>query len=280
MPLYMDIHNLQGVSAEELAKAHEADLATQKKYGVEYRKYWFNESCGKAFCLFEAPSAEIAAKVHCEAHGQMAEKIIEIQPELAEGFLGGGEVNAAGAVLVPGGGQDARDSAIRTVLFTDIVDSTLLTQNYGDEVAMAFLRVHDMIVRNALVGFNGREVKHTGDGIMASFISSAAAVRCAARIQRDLAVRRQERSDHPIKVRIGGAAGEPVEHENDIFGATVQLASRLCSHAEPDQILVSSVVADLCMGKGLSFRSLGEVSLKGFEQPVRIHAVEFAGEMT
>ena len=65
-----------------------------------------------------------------------------------------------------------------------------------------------------------------------------------------------------------------MEHENDIFGATVQLASRLCSHAEPDQILVSSVVADLCMGKGLTFRSLGEVSLKGFEHPVRVHAVE------
>jgi hypothetical protein len=67
---------------------------------------------------------------------------------------------------------------------------------------------------------------------------------------------------------------EPVEHENDIFGSTVQLAARLCFHAEPDQIRVSNVVAELCMGKGLTFRPLGEVSLKGFGQPVRIHAVE------
>ena len=180
----MDIHNLQGATPEDLAKAHAADLETQQKYGVEYRKYWFDPRCGKAFCLFEAPSAEAAAQVHCEAHGQVAEKIIEIEPDLAEGFLGGGEVNAAGAVLVPGAGADARDSGIRTVLFTDIVDSTLLTQLLGDEMAMEFLHIHDTVVREALAACSGREVKHTGDGIMASFVSSAAAVRCAARIQR------------------------------------------------------------------------------------------------
>jgi len=277
MPLYMDIHNLRGATPEDLAKAHAADLETQQKYGVEYRKYWFDPKCGKAFCLFEAPSPEAATQVHCEAHGQVAEKIIEIEPDLAEGFLGGGEVNAAGAVLVPGGGADARDSGIRTVLFTDMVNSTQLTQNLGDEIAMEFLQIHDSVVRDALAACSGREVKHTGDGIMASFVSSAAAVRCAARIQRNLAERRQDKTGHQLKVRIGGAAGEPIEHHNDIFGTTVQLAARLCSHAEPDQILVSSVVAELCMGKGLTFRALGEVPLKGFEHPVRIHAVELDG---
>jgi class 3 adenylate cyclase len=279
MPLYIDIHELHGVTPEDLAKAHAADLATQGKYGVDYLKYWVNESCGKVFCLVEAPSAEAATQVHREAHGQVADKIIEIQPpEIAEGFLGGGQVNSSGAVLVPGGAADARDPGIRTVLFTDIVGSTTLTQSLGDEMAMEFLHVHDKIVRDALAACCGREVKHTGDGIMASFISAAAAVRCAAQIQRELARREQERKEHPIKVRIGGAAGEPVEHNNDIFGSTVQLAARLCAQAEPAQILVSNVVAELCVGKGLTFRALGEVSLKGFERPVRVHAVEWPGE--
>src|SRR5207302_9626756 len=112
-----------------------------------------------------------------------------------------------------------------------------------------------------------------GDGIMASFISAAAAVRCAAQIQRELAQRAREQNNHPIKVRIGGAAGEPVERNSDIFGSTVQLAARLCSHAQPEQIVVSSVVADLCIGKGLVFRSLGEVPLKGFDRPTYPHAV-------
>ena len=275
MPTYMDIHELHGITAEEVAKAHAADLEVQQKYGVNYLKYWVNESCGKVFCLVDAPSAEAANHVHREAHGILAEKIIEVQPDLAEGFLGGGEVNSSGAALVPGGAGDARDPGIRTVLFTDIVGSTTLTQSVGDEAAMEFLLVHDKIVRDALAASNGREVKHTGDGIMASFISAAGAVRCAAQIQRELARREQEGEGHRIKVRIGGAAGEPVERDNDIFGSTVQLAARLCSHAQPEQVLVSNVVAELCIGKGLTFRSLGEVSLKGFDRPVRVHAVEW-----
>ena len=278
MPTYMDIHELHGATAEDIAKAHALDVETQRKYGVNYGKYWFNESAGKVFCLVDAPSAEAASHVHLEAHGMAAEKLIEVQPELVEGFLGKGEVNASGAVLIPGGAADARDPGIRTILFTDIVDSTALTQSMGDEVAMALLELHDTVVRNALAAFGGREVKHTGDGIMASFVSSAGAVKCASQIQRELARHEPERREHQIKVRIGGAAGEPVERDNDIFGSTVQLAARLCSHAEPDQILVSNVVAELCIGKGLTFRALGEVSLKGFDRPVQVHAVEWPGE--
>ncbi len=279
MPTYIDIHDLHGVSAEEIAKAHAADLEVQKKYGVNYLKYWVNESCGKVFCLVDAPNAEAASHVHREAHGFAAEKIIEVQPDLAEGFLGGGDVHSCGAALVPGGAGDARDPGTRTVLFTDIVDSTTLTQSVGDEAAMELLHLHDTIVRNALENFSGREVKHTGDGIMASFFSAAAAVRCATLIQSELTKHDHEGDKKcPIRVRIGAAAGEPVDHQSDLFGSTVQLAARLCAHAQPEQILVSNVVAELCIGKKLAFRALGEVSLKGFDQPVRIHAVEWSGE--
>jgi hypothetical protein len=100
MPMYMDIHEIRGATAEDVAKAHSADVKTQDTYGVEYHKYWFNESCGKIFCLCSAPSPEAAASVHREAHGPVAEKIIEVAPEIAEGFLGGCEVNPAGAALV------------------------------------------------------------------------------------------------------------------------------------------------------------------------------------
>lgn len=273
----MDIHEIPGgITADEVAKAHAHDAAVEGKYGVHYHKYWVNERAGKIFCLCEAPNAEAAMQVHREAHGQVAEKIIQVEPDVADLFLGGSEVNSAGAVLLPGGAADARDPGIRTVLFTDIVESTSLTQTLGDDVAMELLQIHDSVVRDALKALNGREVKHTGDGIMASFVSAAAAVRCAAQIQRGLAQRAGEQSNHPVRVRIGGAAGEPVEHGNDIFGSTVQLAARLCSHAEPEQIVVSSVVADLCIGKGLTFRALGEVSLKGFDQPVHAHSVEWS----
>src|SRR5437773_11928341 len=277
MPTYMDIHEIPGgVTAEEVAKAHAHDVEVEGKYGVHYHKYWVNESAGKIFCLCHAPNAEAAKQVHREAHGMVAEKIIQVAPEVADLFLGGSEMNASGAALLPGGAAGARDPGIRTVLFTDIVNSTSLTQQLGDEMAMELLQVHDRVVRDALAAAKGREVKHTGDGIMASFVSAAAAVRCAVQIQRELARREREERDHHIKVRLGGAAGESVERDNDVFVRTVQLAARLCSHAQPDQILVSTAVTEPCIGKGLSFRPLGEVSLKGFDRPVQVHAVECA----
>ena len=273
MPLYMDIHNLpDGATPEDIAKAHAKDMEIQRKYGVEYTKYWINEKAGKLFCLCHAPSAEAAEQVHREGHGMPAEKIIEIQPELAEGFLGGVETNAAGAAVLPDGGADARDPGIRTILFTDVVNSTILTQSLGDEAALAILGVHDIIVRDALDALGGREVKHTGDGIMASFVSAVGAVRCAIQIQRELDKHAKAKPDRALKVRVGAAAGEPVEQHNDLFGATVQLASRLCAHAQPAQILVSNAIAELCLGKGFLFEDLGEVTLKGFGYPVRAHA--------
>ena len=274
MPSYMDIHEIPGgVTAGEVAKAHAQDVKVQSKYGVSYHKYWVNEKEGKVFCLCHAPNAEAASQVHREAHGLVAEKIIQVEPEVAELFFGGTEVNDAGAVMLPGAEADARDPGIRTILFTDIVDSTSLTRRIGDEAAMELLAVHDSIVRDALAELGGREIKHLGDGIMASFVSAAAAVKCASRVQREVARHGQEHKDRPFNVRLGIAAGEPVEHHNDLFGVTVQLAARLCSHAQAEQILVSNVVAELCEGKALPFEDLGEVALKGFDHPVRAHAV-------
>ena len=79
MPLFMDSHDLHGpVSAEEVAKAHAADLATQERYGVSYQRYWVDESQGRIFCLVEAPDAEAAATVHREAHGLVADTIFAV----------------------------------------------------------------------------------------------------------------------------------------------------------------------------------------------------------
>jgi hypothetical protein len=79
MPLYMDVHSMDGgVDAAEVAKAHEADLETQKKYGVDYKRYWVDQNAGKIFCLVEAPDAETAHTVHREAHGLVADEIYEV----------------------------------------------------------------------------------------------------------------------------------------------------------------------------------------------------------
>lgn len=80
MPLYMDIHHkIDGLTSDAVAHAHEADVNTQDKYGVQYLKYWFDEDSGKVFCLIQAPNKEAAAAVHREAHGLEADEIIQVQ---------------------------------------------------------------------------------------------------------------------------------------------------------------------------------------------------------
>lgn len=79
MPTYMDVHSMEGgVSAADVAGAHAADVATQGQYGVDYKKYWVDESAGKIFCLVDAPDAETAVRVHREAHGLVADEIYEV----------------------------------------------------------------------------------------------------------------------------------------------------------------------------------------------------------
>ena len=79
MPTFMDVHSLEGgVSASDVAGAHAADLATQAKYGVDYKSYWVDEKAGKIFCLVDAPDTESAIRVHREAHGLVADEIYEV----------------------------------------------------------------------------------------------------------------------------------------------------------------------------------------------------------
>lgn len=80
MPLYMDIHHhVEGLTADAVGQAHQADLKTQQKYGVKYLRYWFDEASGKVFCLVEAPTKEAAIAVHREAHGLVADEVIEVK---------------------------------------------------------------------------------------------------------------------------------------------------------------------------------------------------------
>ena len=173
-------------------------------------------------------------------------------------------------------GVPAAPAGFRAIMFTDIEGSTATTQMVGDAVAQEMVRTHNDIVRRALHKFDGTEVKHTGDGIMASFLSPAASLECAIAIQRSLAAHTTLNADHPkFSVRIGINAGEPVIEDGDLFGTAVQVASRICARAEPRQILVSDVLRQLVAGKGFLFADCFESELRGFEDPVHLFEVRW-----
>jgi class 3 adenylate cyclase len=163
-----------------------------------------------------------------------------------------------------------------TLMFTDIEGSTSLTHRLGDEGAQRLLREHNETVRRALDSYNGKEIKHTGDGIMASFFSASRALGSAVYIQQSFAKRNDINPEDAVRVRIGLNAGEPIAEGNDLFGTSVQLARRICDRADPGQVLVSDVVRQLVAGKGFSFQQLDAEILKGFEEPValfKVHAL-------
>jgi class 3 adenylate cyclase/alpha-beta hydrolase superfamily lysophospholipase len=187
--------------------------------------------------------------------------------------------------LDEGRGQEPRAeapmaAAVHTILITDMEGSTTLTQGLGDAKAQDVLRTHNTILRDGLRTHSGSETKHTGDGIMASFASASGALECAIVIQRGLAQHNESNPDIPIRVRIGLNAGEPVAEEKDLFGTAVQLAARICAHAEPGQILASDVVKGLAAGKRFLFADQGDVALRGFEDPVRLFEVRWRVEPT
>jgi len=192
-------------------------------------------------------------------------------------FLGEGQEVAAAA-------EPPAAGAFRTILFTDVEGSTALTERVGDAKAREVLRAHERIVREALKAHGGSEIKHTGDGIMASFPSATWAVESAIAMQRAFAEhsagvgadsRPPQHGRAPLRIRIGLNAGEPIAEEKDLFGTAVNMAARIAAEAEGGEILASDVVRQLVAGKGFLFSDRGEVELRGFEEPVRLYEVRW-----
>lgn len=274
MPIYMDIHpDLGDATEEDIKAAHERDLDMQDDYGVRFLTYWFNSPDGHAFCLVEAPSEGAAIQVHKASHGLVPHKVIQVERPTVSQFMGDWEENVPFEARVEGPGSQL-DTGLRAIMFTDLEGSTDVSSRMGDRQAVEKVSRHDERVREALEDTGGREVKHTGDGIMASFTYVSRAAECAIRIQRAFGEPKQS-SEPGDRVRIGISAGEPVDQSDDMFGAAVNLASRICGHADPGQILASSPVKDLSIGKGFEFADQGVIALKGFDEPVRLYEIRY-----
>jgi class 3 adenylate cyclase len=263
--MYIDRHDAPGVTPEELASAHTLDVAAQDKHGVRYHTYWFDPENGAVFCLAEGPNRQAVEKVHEEAHGLKASTVLELDTNAPLNAFFGTLPNypVGTAYTAP---------AVRAIVFTDVCGSVAQTQALGDDGHMQLLREHNEIVRTELAAHDGREVKHTGDGIMAAFTSVVSAVAFAIEVQRRLGAR-NENAVTPLDVSIGISAGEPVTDDNDdLFGAAVQLSARLCAAAPAGDIAVSVAVRELCIGKAFNFDYRGELDLKGLP-PTQTYAV-------
>ena len=150
----------------------------------------------------------------------------------------------------------ATDRTLATVLFTDIVGSTEKAAEMGDEQWLDLLQVHDRLTAEHIERFRGEMIKHTGDGILATFDGPARAVTCGLRLSRAM-------QQLGIAIRVGMHTGEIQKRNGQTGGIAVHIAARVMSHAQDGDVAVSSTVKDLVTGSGFSFRSTGTHQRKG-----------------
>jgi adenylate cyclase len=164
-----------------------------------------------------------------------------------------------------------------TIVFTDIVDSTVLNNRLGDHAWLDVLRRHNVVIETATAAHGGSVVKTQGDGSMLAFSSARRAVACAQDIQHGLG-RVFADTSPPIHVRIGVHTGDAVREADDFFGNTVNYAARVASQALGGEVLVSNLVRELVAGAGpgIAFLEGRDVELKGLDGSHRIYAMDLS----
>ena len=169
--------------------------------------------------------------------------------------------------------SEGRRSARVTVMFTDVVDSTRLTAVIGDQDWARLRARYRQLLHECYTATRGSEVSSSGDGFLARFERPVDAVRCAVAFQHKLADQREATGFAPA-VRIGINAGDAVEEEGDVLGTTVNLAARVTSAAQPDEVLITEVVADQLDGE-VELRDEGLREMKGLDRQVHVLSVSW-----
>jgi class 3 adenylate cyclase len=159
------------------------------------------------------------------------------------------------------------DRKLATVLFTDIVGSTVRAATVGDRRWRTLLDEHDAVVRRELARFGGHEVDNAGDGFLSTFDGPGHAIRCARAIAESLVT-------VGITIRAGVHTGEVEVRGDRIGGLAVHIGARVVAEAGGGEIMVSSTVKDLLAGSGLNFISRGDHQLKGVPGSWHLYAVE------
>ena len=208
-----------------------------------------------------------------------------LRAERAEGLPGpgAGELPGPRLIDVVAEGRSAAGDELNagslpdgtvTVMFSDIEGFTSITEQLGDRRALDILHEHNCIIRQRVSSSAGHEIKAQGDGFMIAFSGATQALECAVGIQQDFAARNQTNPEVPVRVRLGLHSGEAIRDGNDFLGGSVILAARIAQEAKGGEILVSSVLKELCDLSGeFQFRDGRDLHLKGLSETRRVYSV-------
>ncbi|MFZ1313145.1 MAG: nickel-binding protein [Chitinophagaceae bacterium] len=238
MPIFMDLHIVPGVNAKDVAEAHSRDVYLEKDHNCKCLTYWIDETRGHVFCLIDAPNKETVYELHNRSHGLLPHKIIEVQNDFVESFLGritdpeSGQYTNTGLLMLD-------DTSYRIIMSVNTTDSILLHHQMGLEGAVKKVEKQNTIIRDAIRKHGGKEALHEGRAIIGSFIAAENAVNCGLAIQEQM----NGLPDDSFSVQIH--AGEPVAQTDELFGDTLQLLQWLGMLKRKEAIIITDGIKEL-----------------------------------
>jgi class 3 adenylate cyclase len=236
---------------------------------VELRRAW--QAWQDVDAPYEGARTRVLLSRAYRAEGDEAAAVVELESAQAA-FAGMGATRDADKIsAMLARPADAR--AVRTVMFTDIVDSTKLVELLGDEPWDSLLAWHDRTLRACFDQYGGVEVKHEGDGFFVAFTDSGHALECAVSLQRTLDEHRRDHGFAP-QVRVGVHAAEVTEREGDYGGKGVHVAARIAAAAGPGEIVTSATTVAAARDPVASSNAR-QLELKGLAEPVLVATVDW-----
>ena len=239
MPIYMDRHEVsESTTPEDLATIHQEDLKIERDFSCRGFTYWYDDGRKHVFCLIEAPNKKAIEDMHRQAHGDVPNSIIEVNPTIVSSFLG--------RITDPEKAQDTElniinDSAFRVIMV--IETSNYLNRIEANQFSIFTQKFHSSVTKT-INQFEGSIVKQNNNAYLISFKSVTNAIFCALKVQSNFKYITPKFDGHQRILNIGIDAGAPVTTKENIFEETITLATRMCEIVK-HQIVISQEIQSL-----------------------------------
>ena len=241
MPLYMDRHNVPGLTSKDAAMAHLKDLEIQDEYGCNCINYWVDEERGNVFCLIDSPSKQVLKEMHNKAHGLIPYDIIEVDTNLVKAFLGqiyGKDPSDLNSTQYS---TNINDPAFRYLLVVDLKDRLVFESLYGKSVATELIKNFNLLVHQSIQHYFGRIIE-SNEEFLASFISVDNAVDCALHLRNSILFQNTCINLPKVNIKIGLCEGLPVVGNNKLYGEAIKKSKLLSFISEENKIYLTSCI--------------------------------------
>ena len=263
MPIFIDLHIGQGMTAEIIAVAHQRDLANQDNFKCQCLTYWLDEARGNSYCLIKAPDKEAVRMMHWAAHEQFPDEIVEVDERIVKAFLGRLHDPEVVDYMIDQKIKVFNDPAFRVLLAVEMKDKMQLSTELEAKKGNRVLEKSYNIIQNAISSHQGVAAEKKNEELIGSFDAALPAILCAIDIKNHIGTQSKT-----IDLRMSVHAGNPIDNHPELFGNTLMLSRFLNMIPKRSSIVVSNIVKSLLEKASKNFlaRSSGVQSISAGDE--------------